>query len=448
MPQKRDNVWWTSESAGLDERPVAMVTHSRACLRACIALLVGSAIAACGRAQNPRGSVSKETPSVPSDTELELAYRNIDGNAGASDPSPVLRERLLVFKDRLSAARKARPDDPTVQALTGELLMSVGGESSDILAYLTRAVDAGVRTPRVLAKLATVQGDVNDFPAAYRTALAAVESNPEVRDTWEVFANVAEAIEHFDEVLRRLDATFASGMPPWAETIRARTQSNSYKWKQERNRRAIDAGRNDSARVRFTVAHQAFDVAPNGVQLSSSHVTGTGEVVFELFEDAAPKTVANFIRLVNAKFYDGTKFHAVEHHLVVGGDPNTRNNDPSDDGAGGPGYVIPGESDMPAARGHFAGTLSMVETGPRTAGSQFVICLVSCLELDGHMTAFGRVVSGSDVLNRMAQGRTNVAQGAPQTTIPGDVLVHARIVRRRPHFSQSAPAPSSEREEH
>ena len=101
-----------------------------------------------------------------------------------------------------------------------------------------------------------------------------------------------------------------------------------------------------------------------GVPLTTVETTGKGEVVLELFEDQAPAAVANFISLVTAKTYDGTRFYLSEAaSLVAGGDPKSKTGDPSEDGTGGPGYFIPDEFKRADARGHFRGSIGMINNG-------------------------------------------------------------------------------------
>jgi cyclophilin family peptidyl-prolyl cis-trans isomerase/Flp pilus assembly protein TadD len=148
-------------------------------------------------------------------------------------------------------------------------------------------------------------------------------------------------------------------------------------------------------------------------------VTSKGEIVLELFEDDAPNTVANFVSLVDAKFYDRVKFHRViPDFMAQGGCPNTRDDDPRNDGQGGPGYAIKDEVDEAKFRRHFRGSLSMANAGPDTGGSQFFITHRPTEYLDGKHTVFGRVVSGQDVADKLAVG---------------DELISAAVLRRRDH---------------
>ena len=124
-------------------------------------------------------------------------------------------------------------------------------------------------------------------------------------------------------------------------------------------------------------------------------------MVAELFDTEVPGTVANFEKLANAKFYDGTRFHRViEDFMIQGGDPHSKEaNDPRA-GTGGPGYKIKCETHL-NTRKHVAGTLSMAHAGKDTGGSQFFICHSPQRHLDGKHTVFGQVTSGVDIVNKI-----------------------------------------------
>jgi peptidyl-prolyl cis-trans isomerase B (cyclophilin B) len=129
--------------------------------------------------------------------------------------------------------------------------------------------------------------------------------------------------------------------------------------------------------------------------------TSKGTITAELFDEEAPGTVANFEKLANSEFYDGTRFHRVIPNFVIqGGDPLSRN--PADPrvGTGGPGYRIKCETDRNVHR-HAAGTLSMAHAGKDTGGSQFFITHSPQPHLDGVHTVFGQVTDGMDVVNRI-----------------------------------------------
>jgi peptidyl-prolyl cis-trans isomerase B (cyclophilin B) len=131
-------------------------------------------------------------------------------------------------------------------------------------------------------------------------------------------------------------------------------------------------------------------------------VRDLGSIRIELLPEVAPKTVANYEKLADSGFYDGTQFHRViPGFMIQGGDPNTKGNDPRTYGKGGPGYKIPDEfSDL----SHTRGTVSMANLGyPNTGASQFFIVQGNATHLDGRHTAFGRVVEGMDVVDAITK---------------------------------------------
>ena len=346
----------------------------------------------------------------------------------------LLNARLAAFQKDLTMARKARPNDPVVQWLTGELFMIVGGEPEDILPYFNRAVAAHLDRPHLFVSLAKVEFDLNHFQEAYRDAAKAVAEAPKGQDAWEIYARAGFAMERFVEVLKNIDLAFPGDTPPWASLIRRSAAQLQKSWLRELSQRLRDQKKGDLPVVRLVVEHRKFAAPADGNTAESTKVIGRGNVEIELFEDQAPATVSNFIHLVETGFYNGTSFYWAEAgHMVVGGDPNTRNADPADDGIGGPGYNIPDEFNLPAARGHFRGTISMAQNGPGRAGSQFFVTLVAAPEFDGNSTAFGRVIQGQEVLDQVTEGRTNHEVGEFGKIIPGDLIVRAEVVRKRPH---------------
>jgi peptidyl-prolyl cis-trans isomerase B (cyclophilin B) len=153
--------------------------------------------------------------------------------------------------------------------------------------------------------------------------------------------------------------------------------------------------------------------------------TTAGEMVLEFWPDVAPRHVDNFKKLAEQGFYDGTCFHRViKGFMIQGGDPLTK--DDSNQrawGTGDPGYKIKAEfNDKP----HVRGVLSMARSSdPDSAGSQFFICHAVADSLDGKYTAFGKLIKGDDVLEKIA---------TTPTTRPGDrpiakqTLVSVKIV--------------------
>jgi peptidyl-prolyl cis-trans isomerase B (cyclophilin B) len=132
-------------------------------------------------------------------------------------------------------------------------------------------------------------------------------------------------------------------------------------------------------------------------------ITEKGTIVAELFDEETPGTVANFEKLANDGFYDGTRFHRViDNFMIQGGDPLSKDPNHPRVGTGGPGYTIKCETHRNTHR-HQAGTLSMAHAGKDTGGSQFFICHSPQGHLDGKHTVFGQVTTGMDVVNAIGK---------------------------------------------
>ncbi|MBA3342274.1 MAG: peptidylprolyl isomerase [Gemmatimonadaceae bacterium] len=135
--------------------------------------------------------------------------------------------------------------------------------------------------------------------------------------------------------------------------------------------------------------------------------TDRGTMVADLFEKDAPKTVANFEKLANSGFYDGTKFHRViPGFMVQGGDPYSKGGEDAKGpvGTGGPGWKIPCETDGNPNK-HEVGALSMAHAGKNTGGSQFFIVLDegATRHLNGVHTVFGKMTTGLDIIPKIRQ---------------------------------------------
>jgi peptidyl-prolyl cis-trans isomerase B (cyclophilin B) len=128
--------------------------------------------------------------------------------------------------------------------------------------------------------------------------------------------------------------------------------------------------------------------------------TKFGSIELEFFEDKAPGHVKNFKTLAKTGFYNGTLFHRViPGFMIQGGDPNSKTADRSMHGMGGPGYSINAEFNDTR---HDRGVLSMARSqNPNSAGSQFFICVKDAHFLDRKYTAFGRVIKGMEVADKI-----------------------------------------------
>jgi peptidyl-prolyl cis-trans isomerase B (cyclophilin B) len=128
--------------------------------------------------------------------------------------------------------------------------------------------------------------------------------------------------------------------------------------------------------------------------------TTFGKITLKFFPDVAPNHVNSFIELASEGFFDGSTFHRVVPGFVIqGGDPNSKSNDRSKHGTGGPGYTLKAEfSKLP----HKRGTVSMARSAdPNSAGSQFFICVADTPFLDGQYTVFGEVIDGMNVVDEI-----------------------------------------------
>ena len=130
-----------------------------------------------------------------------------------------------------------------------------------------------------------------------------------------------------------------------------------------------------------------------------------GTMTLELYPEIAPITVANFVKLANEGFYNGLIFHRVIAGFMIQG------GDPTGTGMGGPGYQIKGEfaqNGVPNSLKHTRGVISMARSmQPNSAGSQFFIMHQNAPHLDGAYAAFGKLIDGFDVLDRIAGVKTN-----------------------------------------
>lgn len=148
----------------------------------------------------------------------------------------------------------------------------------------------------------------------------------------------------------------------------------------------------------------------------------SGDVIrLELYPEAAPISVNNFISLIHKKFYDGLIFHRViKGFMIQGGCPEGT-------GMGGPGYSIKGEfaqNGVPNSLKHTAGVLSMARAmNPDSAGSQFFIMHKNAPHLDGQYAAFGKVIEGMDVVNRIAETPTDYSDRPLENQVMASVTV-------------------------
>ena len=134
--------------------------------------------------------------------------------------------------------------------------------------------------------------------------------------------------------------------------------------------------------------------------------TNAGDITIRLYDDKAPKTVANFLELVDKKFYNGLHFHRViKDFMLQAGCPHSKDPRSPKAGTGGPGWKIKDEFHS-SLRHDQPGLLSMANAGPNTGGSQFFLTTVATPWLDGKHAIFGEVTAGMDVVRNIEACKT------------------------------------------
>lgn len=140
--------------------------------------------------------------------------------------------------------------------------------------------------------------------------------------------------------------------------------------------------------------------------------TKFGRIVIEFDIENAPVHAANFKKLAQAGYYDGITFHRIiPGFMIQGGDINSRDDDPTNDGMGGPGYTVGAEIHNVHKRGAIAAARTGNSTNPerRSSGSQFFICHVDIPHLDGEYTVYGKIIEGIEVIDKIAE--VNIGPG-------------------------------------
>jgi peptidyl-prolyl cis-trans isomerase B (cyclophilin B) len=166
-----------------------------------------------------------------------------------------------------------------------------------------------------------------------------------------------------------------------------------------------------------------------------------GEIRFELLSDLAPQTAAHFVALAERDFFDGTTFHrVVPGAMIQGGDPNSRDRDPRNDGMGGQSESV---ADERPGVSHRRGIVSLANRGvPHSAGSQFFIVVGDMPHLDAGYAAFGRVTAGLDVADRIAAVESDLyGRHGPMERPVRDVVISDVRIERSVLGAQAAAVP-------
>ncbi len=170
----------------------------------------------------------------------------------------------------------------------------------------------------------------------------------------------------------------------------------------------------------------ATTTAENNQEKIITLQTSLGDIKLEFYPQDAPQAVDNFIKLAGKGFYDGVTFHRViAGFMTQGGDPLSKDADPTNDGTGGPGYMFSDELN-PATEsyktGYKKGVLAMANAGPNTNGSQFFIMLAD-YPLPHNYTIFGRVVAGQEVVDKIGLVKTNANDRPLENVVIKKVVV-------------------------
>jgi cyclophilin family peptidyl-prolyl cis-trans isomerase len=245
----------------------------------------------------------------------------------------------------------------------------------------------------------------DNFELAERISKLLIAHNFKNSNIYDLAGVAAFCTNDYDAAEKYWNKAAELKVQPSALTAKLQPSLKDYKqmWTKEEALREAEAKADDLPRVKLE--------------------TTSGTIVVELFENEAPNTVANFISLVEKKFYDGVKFHRVLDHFMA------QTGDPTGTGSGGPGYKIACECVNENHRNHFRGSLSMAHAGRNTGGSQFFLTFLPTPHLNGLHTVFGRVIEGMDVMS-------NLERVDPNNPIPGvtpDKIISATVIRKRNH---------------
>ena len=223
------------------------------------------------------------------------------------------------------------------------------------------------------------------------------------RDVLTIGSQTAFDMNSFDQARRRLDGLkgivvpFTVGM----NTMSDRIDDYRRRWDGEQRIRAREVAANDLPRVKL--------------------VTTKGPITVELFRNEAPVTTANFLRLVDEKFYDGRSIDftndSINRHLGFQVGANATD-------VGQKDSSIVRERTSPNRRGQFRGSLCMLDSGERTSGTRFMIAFVPITDTEMRFTVFGRAIDGYEVLDRFDSDQANDKNKKPEQ------IEKATIVRR------------------
>jgi peptidyl-prolyl cis-trans isomerase B (cyclophilin B) len=341
-------------------------------------------------------TTAEPAPESPADAafkSLEKELRAVNTsllNKGGVEPmdKPILKS----LSDRVDAFSKQFPDDergPAAQLMIAEWL-SEDGRIDDLYQELLAKSPSNQQLRLAFARRLK---EVNRYAEAVDVLMGQTFDDSRVVEAMKLLSECLFAENRFSEALETLKSltpeqlAASPVLKPQIDEDARMLEEYVELWSSEQALRQAEEEADDLPRVVLATAR--------------------GPITLELFENEAPNTVANFIKLAEEGFYNGTKFHRViANFMAQGGDPNSKPDASAGavPGLGGPGYTIADEQNLPNARKHFAGSLSMANTGaPNSGGSQFFITHQPTPHLNGKHTVFGRVTDGLSVARSIKQ---------------------------------------------
>ncbi|HVP73808.1 MAG TPA: peptidylprolyl isomerase [Phycisphaerales bacterium] len=313
---------------------------------------------------------------------------------------------LRFVRDKAAAFSREFPSDPRGVAI--ELQISMWLKENDLVADLFNRL-ATLRPDDDKIPLGAAQYAINHN--RFKEAIEALKARTfDPVKTPEAFLALSDALFAEHEFVEAVDALKMIPKEVLDKDVFVKLQVDE-KLKQRENY---------ETEFKVEQAIQATETAANDLPQATIK-TAKGDITVELFENQAPNTVANFIKLAESGFYNGTKFHRVlANFMAQGGDPNSKEGATGIPGQGDPGYYIPDEVGRTDARKHFAGSLAMAKTtAPNTGGCQFYITATPTVHLNGIHTVFGRVLPpGLDIARSLEQN---------------DLIESIAITRKREH---------------
>lgn len=374
----------------------------------CLAMLLASLLPLSpGQAQTPsppETEVEKIEPIEPQTDEFRRAADEL------REHLKLMREVLVRFNVSTDRAEdRGHRDEWNTLRQRGVVLHQ---------AMVSAALDEYLRDPQgridladMLFRLLKRYVELDRYEGMLEVAQALWDNQYSEAELRSLLAMSALASNQYDVLQPHMTAMFESGeVSPALAALEESLPALEQAWEDELAARAADAAGDPLPRVLIR--------------------TTKGDMEVELYENQAPETVGNFIHLVESGFYEGLTFHRVIEHFMA------QTGCPVGDGSGGPGYTVYGEMNAPGARDFFRGTLGLaLAQAPNSGGSQFFIMYMPNHRLNGNYTAFGRVISGIEVLSNLA--RVNPDDKEKSETPPVlDEVIAIEVLYKRDHAYQ------------